>query len=428
MRQTLAVSLFVVAYLLIATEWVHRVIVALSGAGLVLLFRLLSGVEAFHSRELGIDWNVIFLLLAMMVIVGVLRHTGAFEYLAIWSTKRTGGRPFRVLIMLIVITSVASALLDNVTTVILVAPVTVLIADRLSMPPVPLLIAEAMASNIGGTATLIGDPPNIIIGSRGGLSYLDFIVNLGPLVVFLMLVFLALVRWVFRDSFTYRPERVAELTALDEREALTDRGLLARALAVLGIVTAGFALQDLLGYEPSVVALLGAGVLLLLARRDPQPFLREVEWPTLLFFIGLFVMVGALVKVGVVKALADGALRATGGSLIVATLLLVWVSGFLSALVDNIPYVATTAPLVQQLTAELPGNTTVLWWALALGADLGGNATVIGASANVVILGVAERSGHRIRFVDFAKYGVVVTGVTLAFSSLYLWVRYLAFA
>jgi Na+/H+ antiporter NhaD/arsenite permease-like protein len=428
MRQTLAVSLFVVAYLLIATEWVHRVIVALSGAGLVLLFRLLSGVEAFHSRELGIDWNVIFLLLAMMVIVGVLRHTGAFEYLAIWSTKRTGGRPFRVLIMLIVITAVASALLDNVTTVILVAPVTVLIADRLSMPPVPLLIAEAMASNIGGTATLIGDPPNIIIGSRGGLSYLDFIVNLGPLVVFLMLVFLALVRWVFRDSFTYHPERVAELTALDEREALTDRGLLARALAVLGVVTAGFALQDLLGYEPSVVALLGAGVLLLLARRDPQPFLREVEWPTLLFFIGLFVMVGALVKVGVVKALAEGALRATGGSLIVATLLLVWVSGFLSALVDNIPYVATTAPLVQQLTAELPGNTTVLWWALALGADLGGNATIIGASANVVIMGVAERSGHRIRFVEFAKYGVVVTGVTLAFSSLYLWVRYLAFA
>lgn len=424
MKASLAVLIFAGAYVLIATEWVHRVVVALAGAGLMLLFQIVSAQDAFSSPEFGVDWNVIFLLLGMMVIVGVLRHTGLFEFLALWSAKRARGRPFRILAMLVVITAVAAALLDNVTTVLLVAPVTVLIAERLGSSPVPFLIAEAMASNIGGTATLIGDPPNIIIGSQAGLSFGDFIVNLAPLVLVLLVVFLVLARVLFRKALVYSAERAAELMALDEREALKEGPLLARSLAVLAVVTVGFLLHGVLGYEPSVVALLGAGVLLLIARREPGPFLAEIEWPTLLFFVGLFVMVGALVKVGAIDRLAEGALDATGGSLLVAALGLVVVSAVLSAVVDNIPYVATMAPVVQRLASALPGDTTVLWWSLALGADLGGNATTIGASANVVILGVSERSGYRIRFLEFLKYGLVVTAVTIATSLAYVWIRY----
>jgi Na+/H+ antiporter NhaD/arsenite permease-like protein len=428
MSDVIVVAIFVLAYLLIATEWVHRVIVSLAGAGLMLLLRFVSADDVFHSERFGIDWNVIFLLFGMMVIVGVLRHTGLFEYLAIRSAKRARGRPFRIMVMLVLITAVASALLDNVTTVLLVAPVTLLIAERLGLPPIPMLIAEVMASNIGGTATLIGDPPNILIGSQAGLSYTDFLGNLAPLVVGLMVVYVLAIRVLFRRSFAYQPERAAQLMALDERESLRDRPLLVRALAVLSLVTVAFALHGVLHYEPSVVALLGAGVLLLLARREPWPFLREVEWHTLVFFAGLFVMVGALVKAGVIATLARTVIRATGGDVFIATLLLIWVSAILSALVDNIPYVATMAPLVHELVRSLPGgtSTTVLWWALALGADLGGNATPIGASANVVVLGIAERSGNRIRFLEFAKYGVVITLLMVGLSTVYLWLRYFA--
>jgi len=430
MSAAVAVGVFALAYLLIATEKVNRVAVALGGAGLMLALRLVSSADAFHSERLGIDWDVIFLLLGMMVIVGVLRHTGLFDYLAIWSAKRARGRPARILAALVLITAVASALLDNVTTVLLVAPVTVLICERLGVPPVPFLIAEALASNIGGTATLIGDPPNIIIASQAGLSYNDFLVHLAPLVVVLLAVFLLLLRRLFGPALASNPQRAAQLLALDEREAITDPALLVRALVVLAVVTVAFALHGMLHYEPSVVALLGAGLLVLLARGDPARFLREVEWPTLAFFMGLFIMVGALVKTGVITTLAEAAARATGGSLLVASGLLLWVSGALSAIVDNIPYVATMAPVTDALVETIPDNhdPRVLWWSLALGADLGGNATAIGASANVVVLGLADRAGHRIGFLEFARYGALVAGVTMAISMLYLWLRYFLLA
>jgi Na+/H+ antiporter NhaD/arsenite permease-like protein len=430
MRQVVVLVIFVGAYVLIATEWVHRVVVALAGAGLMLLLQLVSASDAFQSERFGVDWNVIFLLFGMMVIVGVMRHTGLFEYLAIWSAKRSRGRPFRILVLLVVITAVASALLDNVTTVLLVAPVTVLIAERLAISPVPLLIAEALASNIGGTATLVGDPPNIIIASQAGLSYLDFIQHLAPIVVVLMVVFIGLARFLFRRVLVFHPERVDEIMALDERESLRRGPLLWQSLGVLAVVTLGFVLHGVLHYEPSTVALLGAGVLLLVSRSDPDPFLREVEWPTLIFFMGLFVMVGALVKTGVIGDLADAAVRLTDGNLLLSMILLVWLSAILSALVDNIPYVATMAPLVTAMIRALPATSdpTVLWWALALGADLGGNATSIGASANVVVIGLADRAGYRIRFAEFARYGIVVAVVTVSISTLYLWLRYFAFA
>jgi Na+/H+ antiporter NhaD/arsenite permease-like protein len=426
MTDVVAVGIFVGAYVLIATEWVHRVVVALAGAGLMLLFKIVDANDAFRSEEFGIDWNVIFLLFGMMVIVGVLRHTGVFEYLAIWSAKRAQGRPFGVLSLLVVITAVASALLDNVTTLLLVAPVTVLIAERLGAPPVPFLLAEVFASNIGGTATLVGDPPNIIIGSAAGLSYVDFIVNLGPIVVVLMLVYLVQARLLFRGGLAFHPERVRELLSLDEREALVGGSLLPKALAVLGLVTLAFVLQGPLGYQPSTVALLGAGVLLLVAGGDRVEYLRDVEWRTLAFFMGLFIMVGALVKVGVIEALAERLVDLTDGRLFLATAMLLVASAVLSGLVDNIPYVATMVPIVGALAAAIPGDTTVLWWALALGADLGGNATSIGASANVVVLGVAERSGNKIRFVEFLRYGVPVATLSIALSLAYLWLRYFA--
>lgn len=428
MNDVIALGVFVCAYVLIATEWVHRVVVALLGAALMLLFQIVDAHDAFFSEEFGIEWNVIFLLFGMMIIVGVLRHTGVFEYLAIWSAKRAKGRPFAVMTLLILITAGASALLDNVTTLLLVAPVTILIADRLGAPAAPFVIAEVLASNIGGTATLVGDPPNIIIAAEAGLSYIDFLANLLPIVLVLLAVFLLMARRTFVSALTFHPDRVAEVMELDEREALVPGPLLPRALAVLGIVTLGFVLQDQLDYDPSVVALLGAGVLLLVARSDPDRYLAEVEWHTLAFFIGLFIMVGALVKTGVIEDLAAWVIDVTGGDLFAATMLILVVSAVLSAIVDNIPYVATMAPLVAQLAATIPGDTTVLWWALALGADLGGNATSIGASANVVALGVAERAGFKIRFVEFLRYGVPVTLVTVSISAVYLWLRYFVLA
>jgi Na+/H+ antiporter NhaD/arsenite permease-like protein len=425
----LAVGVFLGAYVLIVTEKVNRVAVALAGAAVMLAFGLVSSADAFHSEEFGIDWDVIFLLLGMMVIVGVIKQTGLFDYLAVWAAKRARGRPFRILVALTTITAVASALLDNVTTVLLIAPVTFLLCDRLDLPAAPFLIAQALASNIGGTATLIGDPPNIIIASEAGLSYTDFLVHLAPLVVVLMLLFIGLSRWLFGSALVFRPERVTELMALDEREALTDRPLLIRSLVVLALVTAAFALHGVLHIEPSVVALLGAGLLVLLARRDVQPFLAEVEWSTLVFFMGLFVMVGALIKTGVVAELAEAVATATGGDLWVGSMLLLWASGLLSAIVDNIPYVATMAPVTSTLVQDLGGGeeARVLWWSLALGADLGGNATAIGASANVVILGLAQRNGQPISFLQFTRYGAVVAVATMLVCVPYLWLRYFAF-
>ena len=428
MKSAIAIAVFLSAYSLIATEWVHRVIVVLAGAGLMFLFQVVDVHDAFASEETGVDWNVIFLLFGMMVIVGVVRHTGFFEFLAIWSAKRARGDPLRVMVLLVLITAAASALLDNVTTLLLIAPVTLLLAERLGIAPVPLLLAEVFASNIGGTATLIGDPPNIIIGSRAGLTYVDFLAHLAPLVLVLIVLFLILAARMFRTALVPHPERVAHVMLLDEREALEDGPLLGRALSVLGVVTAAFALHGVIGYEPSIIALLGAGVLLLIAGENYKRFLAEVEWQTLVFFMGLFVMVGGLVKVGAIDALADRVIAVTGGNLLLATMLVLVVAAVASAIVDNVPFVATMTPVVLALAASIPGDTTVLWWALALGADLGGNATSIGASANVVVLGTADRAGHHISFGHFFRYGAPVTAMSLAVSALYLWLRYFVFA
>ena len=429
MTAVLATIVFVVTYVLIATERVHRVAAALGGAAAMVLIGVVDADSTFHDRETAIDWNVIFLLLGMMLLVGVIRQTGLFEYLAIWAAKRARGRPFRIMVSLVVLTAVASALLDNVTTVLLVAPVTILVCERLDLDPVPFLIAEVLASNVGGTATLIGDPPNIIIASRAGLSFNDFVLNLAPLVIVLVGVLLGLCRVLFRSALTMHPDRVAEIMALDERESITDRRLLAQSLGVLVLTIAGFVLHTSLHLDPSIVALLGAGLLLLVSHVRIEDALREVEWPTLAFFMGLFVTVGGLIEAGVIDRLAQAAGDATGGNLLGGSMLLLGVSGVLSGIVDNIPYVATMSPVVEELVAAESGaSPTVLWWALALGADLGGNATAVGASANVVVLGIAERGGHRISFWRFTRYGALVAAVTIAVAASYVWLRYFVLA
>ncbi|GAA0936985.1 SLC13 family permease [Virgisporangium aurantiacum] len=424
-----AVAVFVAAYVLIATEKVHRVTASLGGAAVMLLIGASDAEHAFFSEESGIDWNVIVLLLGMMLIVAVLKRTGLFEYIAIWAAKRARGRPFRVMVILVLVTAIASAALDNVTTVLLIAPVTFLVCDRLGVPVVPFLIAEVLASNIGGTATLIGDPPNIIIASRSGLTFNDFLSVLTPFIALVVVVFLGLCRWLFRSAFRYDPLRAEEVMALRERDAIRDPRLVVISLAVLTAVLTAFALHTVLHTEPATVAILGGLLLLALSRLDATDIAKDVEWPTLVFFTGLFIMVGALVNTGVIDTLAHAAVDATGGRLWLTSMLLLWASACLSAIVDNIPYVATMSPIVDELVDASGGldRAQVLWWALAIGADLGGNATAIGASANVVVLGIADRAGHRITFWQFTRYGLVVTVISIALAVPYLWLRFFAF-
>ena len=428
MIAALAVTIFALSYVLIATERIHRVAAALGGAALMALAGIVDAHSAFFAEETGIDWNVIFLLLGMMIIVGILKQTGLFQALAIWAAKRSRGEPYRLMVMLILITALLSPVLDNVTTVLLVAPVTILVCRRIGLPVAPYLIAEALASNIGGTATLIGDPPNIIIGTRANLSFNDFLLNLAPIVVVLMVVFVLLCRVLFRRTLRLRPEHPADVMELDEREAITDLPMLIRCLVLLGAVVVAFSLHTVLHLEPSIVALLGAGAMVVVSGTSPAQFLEEVEWPTLVFFMGLFILVGGLVKTGVIERLGEVAIGAVGGNYLLAAAGLLFGSVILGAFVDNIPYVATMVPIVQDLVAAAPDpdQGRALWWAFALGADLGGNATAVAASANVVIIGIAARNNEPISFWTFTKYGVVVTVVTVVLAWPYVWLRYFA--
>jgi Na+/H+ antiporter NhaD/arsenite permease-like protein len=425
-----AVAVFVIAYAFIASDRINKTMVALVGAALVILLPVIGSDDVFYSRETGIDWDVIFLLLGMMIIVSVLRQTGVFEYVAIWAAKRSRGSPLRIMILLVLVTGFASALLDNVTTVLLIAPVTLLVCDRLAIGAAPFLMAEVFASNIGGAATLVGDPPNIIIASRAGLSFNDFLVHVAPIVVLVMGVLVALLPRLFRGAFDVDPARVADVMSLEEREAIRDPRLLIKSGVVLLAVLAGFVAHSLLHMEPSIVALLGAGLLILISRLEHSDYLSSVEWDTLLFFAGLFVMVGALVKTGVINRLAQLATQATGGHLLLTTMLILTVSFVLSGIINNVPYAATMAPIVGQLVpaAVNEAHSHVLWWALVLGTDLGGNLTAVGASANVVVLGIAQRADNPISFWEFTRKGAIVTTVSVGISAIYLWLRYFVWA
>ncbi|MBC7223505.1 MAG: ArsB/NhaD family transporter [Anaerolineae bacterium] len=415
----IAGGIFLVTYGLIITERVHRTVAALLGGMAMILVGIIPQEQAFHA----IDWNVIFLLAGMMALANVLRETGLFQWIAVQAVRLGRGEPFRILVILSVVTAVASALLDNVTIVVLVAPVTLFAASSLRLSPVPFLIAEILASNIGGTATLIGDPPNILIGSAAGIDFVTFAAHMAPITLLILLALLVLARFLFKAELEPGQRGVGDVEALEEAALMSRPDLLRKGLVVMVGVLLGFLAHGALHLEPATIAMTGATVLLLWTRHDPHHVLRDVEWTTLFFFIGLFITVEAVVEVGIIEAVARGALRLTGGSLPLTSMLLLWLSAMASGVVDNIPYTATMIPVVRSLGEAMP--VMPLWWSLALGACLGGNATLVGASANVVVASLAERSGHPIRFGQFLRYGATTTAMSLVLASVYVWLRYL---
>jgi Na+/H+ antiporter NhaD/arsenite permease-like protein len=415
----LAGGIFLITYALIVSERVHRTISALLGGIAMILFGILPQAQAFHS----VDWNVIFLLAAMMIIANVLKDTGLFQWIALQAVRLGKGDPFRVLVILSIVTAVTSAFLDNVTIVVLVAPVTLFVASNLRVNPVPFLIAEILASNIGGMATLVGDPPNILIGSAAGIDFLTFITNLGPISLIILLAFLGLSRVLFKKNLEVGSGTSIEIEALDTSTIITDPDLLRKSLIIMAGVVGGFLAHGALHLEPATIALTGATLLMLWGRSDPHYLLRDVEWTTLFFFIGLFITVEAIVEVGIIENIAQSALQLTGGSLPLTSMLLIWFSAIASGIVDNIPYTATIIPLVQNLSQAMSAEP--LWWSLALGACLGGNFTLVGAAANVVVANLAEKSGHPISFSLFLRYGAITTVISLILASGYVWLRYL---
>ncbi len=440
----LALLIFCLCYVLIMTERLHKTIVALFGAAMMIGLGVVSQEEAFYSHEFGVDYNVVFLLIGMMVIINIVRETGLFEVLAVWAAQRADARPFRLLVLLAVLTAVLSAMLDNVTTVLLMAPVTLALTKRLELNPVTFLMAEALASNIGGTATLVGDPPNIMIASKAELSYLDFLVVMGPIVIVIMAVFLTALWVIFGRTMTVAPHLREAVLALSSRESVPDEAFLRRCLILLAMVNVGFGVHSLVHLEPATIALLGASLFMVIghARRKPEDteeltYLAEVEWKTIFFFIGLFILVGGLVKVGVIRYLADQLVAVTRGNLTGSVMAVLWGSAMLSAVVDNIPYVAAMNPLIVDLARSLHPEVTdyvalvhqpdiiPLWWALALGACLGGNGTIIGASANVVIVDIARKAGYRITFWQFLQFGFPVMIGSVTLSAIYLWLMFL---
>jgi Na+/H+ antiporter NhaD/arsenite permease-like protein len=411
-----AVVIFLGALAVIAFEWVHRTKAALVGAGLVVLI----GVIELDPAIDAVDWSTLGLLVGMMVLVGLTERTGVFTYLALRTAQLSDGRPFRLIFLLAGITGVTSAFLDNLTAILLVVPITLLLADILRISPIPLVLVEVIASNIGGTATLIGDPPNIMIGTAvPELTFNDFILNLAPVALVTLGVVTAILYFVFRRQLVVAPERIAELERLDPARDIRESKYVKRSLAVLLGTILAFFLHAPLHIEPAVVALGGATILLLIAADDVEDALERVEWSTIFFFVGLFVMVGALEERGVIAEIADWLAEATGSSAGQGMAIL-WGAAAGSALVDNIPFTAAMIPVVEQLQVDEEAFDDGLWWALALGACFGGNATLIAAAANVAASGVLERTGQPISFGRFLAVGLPVTVLSLGIATVYL--------
>ncbi len=426
-----SLTVFVLTYAVIVTEKINRSIVALLGAGVMVFTGVLHQSEAFS----GIDFNTIALLTGMMVLVAITQKSGVFQYVAIVATKAVKADPWGLLVMLSVVTAVFSALLDNVTTVLLIAPVTLLITDALRINPYPYLFSVIFASNVGGTATLIGDPPNIMIGSATGLTFNDFLFNLAPVAVVVFLLTLLPIYLIWGRKLKATAEDRAQVMAFDEREAITDTLLLKQSLSVIALVILGFVLAHNIHQEPGTIAMFGAALLLLLRAfgkdaetqsHETHHTFAEVEWVTIFFFVGLFVVVAGVEKAGALSILADRIVEWTGGDFAVTALAILWVSAVASAVVDNIPFVATMIPVIQSMGATFGAdNLETLWWSLALGACLGGNGSLVGASANLVVAGFAERAGQPIRFLPFMLLAFPLMLASIAVSSAYLYLRYL---
>lgn len=415
MQMTLTIVIFALAYVFIASEKISRIAIVLSGAAAMVVIGATDAEKAFYSHETGIDWNVIFLLLGMMIIVGIIHKTGLFEFLAITAIKKSNGNPKVALVYLMVLTSLASAILDNVTTILLAVPMTLVVTKYLNVSPIPFILAQVFVSNIGGAATLVGDPPNIIIASKANLSFNSFLLHMAPMVLVVLAVVIPLIIFLFRRELINTAADRASIMQLSAHSFLKDSVLLKKSVIVLALVMVAFILHSVVHIEPSVIALFGAGTLVAISGLKPRDYVQDVEWATLIFFAGLFIMVGALVNVGALAEFSEYLKELFGSNTKMAASVILGLSAVLSGLIDNIPYVASMSPVISDLSVGLVGRQEhVLWWSLAFGADFGGNATIIGASANVVAIGLAAKAGHHISFWKFAKYGIIVTAVSIA--------------
>ena len=427
----ISATILLLAYVFIATEKIPKVTVALLGGSLTLILGLLSQNKTLTTGGLDphyfinfVDFNVIFLLVSMMIIVNIATKSGMFNWVANEMLKATKGHPKMILFALAAFTAIVSAFLDNVTTVILIMPVTFVIAEKLDINPVPFLITEFVASNIGGTATLIGDPPNIIIGSAAGFSFMDFLNELTGIVAVIFLVVVSIMLFIYRKQMVATPERMAEVAQLDNSKTITDKNLMIRSLIVLFLVILGFVTHDITHIQTCVCAMLGASVLLLFEK--PTKILESVEWTTIFFFIGLFIIIGGLEASGGIAVMAKWLLNVTHGSESATAMVILWGSGILSGIIDNIPYTATMAPMIATIQSQMGADYAFpLWWCLSLGACLGGNMTIIGAAANVIVTEAAAARGHKIEFMKYLGYGILVTFVSLALCSVYVYLRFI---
>jgi len=417
----IAISIFVLTYVFIIIETFDRTLVALAGGVLMILLKIIDQDTAIEE----IDFNTFGLLIGMMIMVMITKRTGVFEYIAIKIVKISKASPKKIMIYLSVATGILSALLDNVTTILLIIPITLSIADELNINPVPIIITEVFCSNVGGTGTLIGDPPNIIIGSAVHLTFMDFIINNGPIVLVTLVVTLALFTVCHLKELKTTKMLKERIMEQDEKLLIKDKVLLWKCLGVLLVVFAGFILHGTLGFDSATIAMTGAVVLLLISNVEVEEVLAEVEWSTILFFIGLFVLVGGLKAVGAIDRLAEYVLRVTKGNLVLTTISILWVSAIASAFIDNIPFVTTMIPLIKHMGEISQMNLTPLWWALSLGACLGGNGTIVGASANVIACGLSKKQGHRITFRKFLVEAFPMMILTIGMSTLYLYLVYL---
>ncbi|WP_330375380.1 ArsB/NhaD family transporter [Inediibacterium massiliense] len=417
----LTVSIFILTYAVIISEKINRMTISFFGVILLVLFHVIDLKFAFSS----IDFDTISLLIGMMIIVNITKRTGVFQYIAIRSAKLAKGDPWKILLILSIITAVSSALLDNVTTVLLIAPITLVMTEALEIDPIPFMFAQILSANIGGTATLIGDPPNIMIGSETGLGFMDFLLNLFPVVFIIFISTLFLLKRRYKSSLHVEERLKKKIMKMDEKLALTDIKLLKKSMTVLMCTIIGFAIHQFIGLETATVALSGAAILLLISNIDPEEILHEIEWITIFFFAFLFILVAALENVGVIDWIAHGMVDLTKGNLVFTALLILWVSALASSFLDNIPFVATMIPLIKSIGALSTFNILPLWWALALGACLGGNGTMIGASANVVVAGILEKHNHKISFIHYMKVAFPLMILSIIISTIYLYIFYL---
>jgi Na+/H+ antiporter NhaD/arsenite permease-like protein len=416
-----AITIFIPVYSVIIWDKFNRTIVAMTGGLIMILLGFLNQEAAIKD---DIDFNTIGLLISMMILVSITRRSGIFEAVAIWAVQVTKGSPLSLLALLAVIAAASSALLDNVTTVLLIVPVTLTLTDRLQINPMAFLIAEILTCNIGGTATLIGDPPNIMIGSATHLTFIDFMIHLAPIAILILLVTISLLLLFYRKELQIKEQNRLEVLILSPQEQIKDWRLLKQSLSVLVLTLIGFILHVTLHLESATIAMSGAMLLMLISREEPEDILLLVEWPTVFFFAGLFILVGGLKSTGVIKALAEWAITLTGGQLDLTAYLVIWLSALASAFIDNIPFVATMIPMLHEMSVLSGSNMDPVWWSLALGACLGGNGTLIGASANVIVAGIAEKNGYPISFRQFLIVAFPFMILSIFMAHIYIYLRY----